>query len=121
MGLKKDAVASLVAAMAVTRKGLKEASREGGHFYFVGDAKGRDGALIVFGPGKDGDGKKTFRTGRGLLQVFKKGGVKPVYSQGSIQSGSPLVFAITNDHDERAVLVQVSHQLGVRGALGLVS
>lgn len=85
----------LVDSMAATAKGLKSAKTDGGFFYFVGDAKGENAALMVLGRKKDADGKKTFRSGRGLLKEFKKEHGKGLYSQGEIIAGSSLTFSIT--------------------------
>ncbi len=104
MGLKPDSRDAIVASMAPTKKGLKAAQSEGGFFYFVSDAKGMESALIVHGKGKDGDGKKTFRIGRGLLKDFKSGKVKPFFCQGSIEAGSPLRFAIDKGTAKPTVL-----------------
>ena len=104
MSLEPEIVDELVSAMAVTKKGLRASQGEGGHFYFVGDAKGNEGALIVFNNSKDANGKKTLRTGRSLLKTFRKGGVKPRYSQGTVLKGSPTVFSIQKGTAKPAML-----------------
>jgi len=85
----------IVDAMSNSTKGLKDASSDGGFFYFVSDQKGVNAAIIAFGRKKDGDGKKTFRVGRGLLKDFRKEHGKAVFSQGEIQPGSSIAFEIS--------------------------
>ena len=104
MSLETESVDELVAAMNATKKGLKAARSEGGYFYFLGDAKGKEAALIVFDKKKDSDGKKTLRIGRSLLKVFRKGGVKARYSYGAINPGSALVFSIEKGNAKPAIL-----------------
>ena len=95
MGLKATTIDAMTQKMAATRKGFKAASREDGHFYFVSDPKGKQGALIVHGVAADPEGKKTARLGRSLLQDARKNGERLKYSQGTVSAGSPLVFSIT--------------------------
>ena len=92
-------------SMSATAKGLKGAKSSGGFFYFVSDTKGQNAALMVVDKGKDPDGKKTFRMGRGLLKEFKKEFRKGLYSQGEIKvAGSSVTFAITKGSVKPAIM-----------------
>lgn len=96
MGLSDKSISEVVASMASTRKGLMGAQSGGGHFYFVGDAKGSEGALIVYDTSRDRKGKKTLSAGRSLMKIFRDDKVTPlVYSIGTVQSGDPLIFNLT--------------------------
>ena len=104
MSLDQETVEELVAAMSVTRKGMRLAHREGGHFYFVGDMKGTECVLIVFNKRKDKEGKKTLRIGRSMVRTFRKNGVKPFYSQGIVEPGKPTFFSIEKGNARPATL-----------------
>jgi hypothetical protein len=104
MGLNEETRTALIAAMGKTPKGLRGAQDGGGHFYFLADSKGVEGALVVLSKDKDTDGKKTFRIGRGLLKDFRSGGVKPLYSQGEVAAGSPMVFNIQKGNAKPALI-----------------
>ena len=107
MSLDQESIDSLVASMALTKKGLKASLKDGGYFYFAGDSKGTEGALIVFSESKDADGGRTKRSGRKLLKVFRSAGVTPRYSQGQISSGKPMVFSIEKGNLKPALMKQV--------------
>ncbi|MFT4979779.1 MAG: AraC-like DNA-binding protein [Myxococcota bacterium] len=85
----------LAESMDKTAKGLKDARSDGGFFFIVTDAKGVNAALMANGAARDADGKKTFRSGRGVLRDFKKEHGKCFYCQGEIIPGSTLIFNIT--------------------------
>lgn len=81
--------------MKPTKDSIGKVKDNGGFFYFLCDTKGTNAALMVFDTGKDADGKRTFRQGRGLIKDFKAEFGKPKVSQGKIQAGTPVTFAIT--------------------------
>jgi len=105
MGAKEEkAKDTVIKSMGVTKKSLMKALTNGGFFYFIGDADGKAGALIVFDKKKDKDGKMTFRTGRGLLKDFKTGYGKPLYSQGEVTNTNGGTFNISKGNAKPAML-----------------
>ena len=94
----------IIDAMKGSKARLIKAKNSGGFFYFVGDAKGKNAALLVYDQGKDAEGKKTFREGRGLIGDFKKEHGKALYCQGEIITGSRLTFSIQKGNAKPSVV-----------------
>jgi hypothetical protein len=97
-------------SMAGTAKGLRDAASGGGFFYLVTDAKGANAALVVLSEKKDADGKKTGRLGRSMLKDFKKEHGKGLFSEGRIESGSPVVFSITKGSAKPGIIKRAFKQ-----------